>query len=282
MVELLSPSNSSVPSTWLRRPTIAGGDEVCLFVTYAPAQSIPQHSIFHARSWADAGFSVIVIITCDELSLDIDHASLDFAAGVLLRLNRGYDFGAWASALVQLPAIRKASLLALVNDSLFGPLNTFESFLRRVRATDADMVGTTESLQFARHFQSFMLFFKAGALNNSGFWQFWKGVRAGGRLVAIYRYELGILPSMERVGLRCEALFKAVQQENSTLSRWKELIEEGFPFVKIAALRENFCDVDRDEWSRVLLARGYNPDLAYEYLDRRSSLLERWLARYRL
>ena len=187
---------------------------------------------------------------------------LDFASAVLVRENRGYDFGAWASALQQLPAVRSASLVALVNDSMYGPLDSFGQMLARARALDADVIGATESSEFGRHFQSFLLFFKTRALNSDAFWTFWRKVRAGGRMVAVYRYELNLLKVFERAGLRCAALFPNRGRHNPTLTNWRELINDGFPYLKIALLRDNPFKVDVSGWQDVLKDHGFDPALA--------------------
>ncbi|WP_309662245.1 rhamnan synthesis F family protein, partial [Sphingomonas sp.] len=270
MIEFVTPSNDTVRTRWLRRPQLSAGAEVCLFVTYAPGNIVPEHSLFHARAWANAGFRVILIVTSNAFTDPMDAAATAFATGVLIRENRGYDFGAWASALNQLPEIRAASLVALVNDSVFGPLDTFGNMLDLVRAIDADVIGATESLEFGRHFQSFLLFFKPAALNSEAFWNFWRNVRAGGRIVAVYRYELGLLKTLEQGGLKCVSLFPSGSSKNPTLTRWRQLIGEGFPYVKVALLRDNLFNADLSGWPKLLRDRGYDPELAQRHLGQRT------------
>jgi lipopolysaccharide biosynthesis protein len=266
VIERVTPSNGSVRSRWLRSPELSEGAEVCIFVTYAPGSAVPDYSRFHAEAWAAAGFRVVLVMNTDTFDRDVSADDLDFASGVLVRENRGYDFGAWATALQQLPQIKGASLVALVNDSMFGPLNTFEPMLKRVRGTDADMIGTTESVEFGRHFQSFLLFFKTRALKSDVFWQFWRKVRAGGRIIAIYRYEHGIFEDLERSGIRCVALFPSSHSRNPTLTRWRSLIEDGFPYVKVGLLRDNPFNADLSGWQEVLREHGYDPALVMRQL----------------
>src|SRR5688572_7743147 len=99
MMEIVTPSNQTVRTKWLRRPQLPAGAEVCLFVIYAARNALPEHSLFHARAWADAGFRVIIVLTTDAFGQGMETDRLAFASGVLVRENRGYDFGAWASAL---------------------------------------------------------------------------------------------------------------------------------------------------------------------------------------
>jgi len=268
MVEFAAPSNSTVRSRWLRSPELGEAAELCIFVAYAPASVVPEYSRFHARAWADAGFQVVLVLNTDAFE-DRGHVQADelpFASGVLLRENRGYDFGAWASALQQLPNVRTASLVALVNDSMYGPLDTFEPMLARARAMDADVIGATESQEFGHHFQSFLLFFKTRALTSDAFWKFWSKVRAGGRIVAVYRYELRLMKTLERAHLRCAALFRNRDRRNPTLTRWRELIDEGLPYLKIALLRDNLFNADLSGWQEVLRDHGYDASLATRHV----------------
>jgi lipopolysaccharide biosynthesis protein len=266
MIEFVTPNNSTVRNRWVRCPDLTNAAEVCIFVAYAPGSVVPEYSRFHARAWADAGFQVVLVLNTSAFDEHVQTGDLDFATGVLVRENRGYDFGAWATALQQLKAIRGASLVALANDSMFGPLNSFGSMLARVRAADADVIGTTESLEFGRHFQSFLLFFKSRALNSVPFWLFWSGVRAGGRIVAICRYERGIFKALTKAGLRCLALFPSSDTRNPTLTRWRSLIDSGFPYLKVALIRRNPFKVDLSGWEDALEQHGYDADLATRHL----------------
>lgn len=267
IIETFTPDNSTVRSRWARAPELSDAAEVCIFVSYAPGGIVPAYSRFHARAWADAAFRVIVVLNTDAFDQDIETDDLSFASGVLVRENRGYDFGAWATTLQQLPEIRDASLVALVNDSMYGPLDTFPQMLAGVRALDADVIGATESLEFGRHFQSFLLFFKTRALSSEAFWRFWRSVRAGGRIVAIYRYELNLMKLLQRAGLRCAALFGSRDRRNPTLTRWRELISDGFPYLKIALLRDNPFNVDVSDWQDVLSEHGFDPALATRHVE---------------
>jgi lipopolysaccharide biosynthesis protein len=266
MIEFGTASNSTVRSRWLRSPELSEMAEVCIYVTYAPGSVVPEYSQFHARAWASAGFQVLLVLNTNAFDEDPQTDETRFASGVLVRENRGYDFGAWASALLQLPAIRAASLVALVNDSMYGPLDTFGSMLHRARTIEADVIGVTESREFGRHFQSFLVFFRTRALNSDAFWNFWRKIRAGGRIVAVYRYELRLMNSLERAGLQCAALFRSRDRRNPTLTRWRELIDEGLPYLKIALLRDNLFNVDLTGWEDTLKDHGYDPSLATRHI----------------
>jgi lipopolysaccharide biosynthesis protein len=154
--------------------------------------------------------------------------------------------------------------------------------LERVRTLDADVIGATESVQVQRHLQSYLLFFKPNALKSEAFWQFWSGIRASGRLVAIYRYELGLPAAMDRGGLRCATLFEVGEVENPTLSKWRDLIDRGFPYVKVAALRDNPSNQDISDWPQILRDQGYDPAIVVKHLAAPANWLRRMVVRFRL
>jgi glycosyltransferase involved in cell wall biosynthesis len=57
-------------------------------------------------------------------------------------------------------------------------------------------------------------------------------------------------------------LFPSENCNNRTLFDWRRLIEEGFPFVKVMALRDKIEGVDSINWRETLKAQGYDVALA--------------------
>jgi lipopolysaccharide biosynthesis protein len=251
----------------MRGPRVLFGDRVCLFVTYAPGGRIPSHSLFHAREWARSGYNVTLIVVLDELDLYQPTFATDFAQGLCLRVNDGYDFGAWAGSIVQTGDFLNASLLAFANDSVYGPFDTFSTMLRRVDASTADIIGLTENFQIRHHIQSYLIFFRQSALRKRAFMNFWRGVKTGDRAFVIDRYELNLLSHMERAGLKTEILFPITDRAcNPTLSYWRELIQGGYPFIKIQLLRDNPTNIDISGWKQILERKGFDLELIREHI----------------
>ncbi|AYJ86952.1 hypothetical protein D3Y57_14665 [Sphingomonas paeninsulae] len=169
------PPAHRAPAKWVRAPRIAAGSRVCIFVLLARGGRLMPHSVDHARAWHDAGFKVVTVIIVDSLMSPIDTAHLDFANAVLLRVNSGYDFGAWSASIRLLGrSVHRYSLLVTANDSVVGPSNRFAAMLERVDRMDADVIGLVESVEVTHHFLSFLLFFKPRALKSRLFRQFWE------------------------------------------------------------------------------------------------------------
>jgi hypothetical protein len=269
-----------VKHEWVKRPSDPTGRDTCLFVTYSRNGSVPDHAVIHARAWAARGYMTVIVVVLDDLSLFNYKQNLDFSSGVLIRENLGYDFGAWAAGIRLIKNLNKARTLALVNDSVYGPMDGFDLLLARARASKSDVIGATESEEFCSHIQSYLVFFKRAALQSRVFWKFWKGVRLGNREQAIWNYELRLKRVMESGGLKVEALFPngPDMSGNPTLTRWKELADEGFPFVKAQLLRDNPRDVDITDWRAFVEERSFNPAVIDAHLgvsaDRRVPPLE--------
>jgi lipopolysaccharide biosynthesis protein len=219
------------------------------------------HSVDHARAWHDAGFEVVTVVIVDSLTSPIDTEPLNFANAVLLRVNRGYDFGAWAATILRLGrSVRRYSLLVTVNDSVLGPSNGFAQMLERVDRVDADLIGLVESHENMHHFQSFILFFKPSALRSRIFREFWYSVRTGSRDYVIEHYERELRAKFVVAGMRAEVVYPltCLATFNPTLGAWRDLLDLGFPYLKVQLLRANPLKVPLDDWLTFADKHGFN------------------------
>jgi lipopolysaccharide biosynthesis protein len=211
------------------------------------------------------GFAVILVVMAERPE-SFDVTTLPDCEGVLVRRNKGYDFGAWASVIRRLPDLREARLLAIANDSLFGPLDGFAAMIAAARAHPAPLVAALDSREHWHHLQSFLLFFKPPALRSRAFATFWRRVRNGGREQAIRRYELNLERHFRRHGLAGAALFPSDATVNATLAEWRDLVRRGFPFLKVQLLRDNPLNADLTGWREIMAKGGYDPAIVDRYL----------------
>ena len=262
-----------VPHCWARGPSDATSSECCFFVTYLPGRHVADHVVAHARAWYEIGFAVTLIVCADQpTSLKI-RPDLDFCSAILVRQNRGYDFGGWASAICLTPGLSKARRLVTVNDSIYGPMRGFENMVARLRMSQADICGPLGSTQFRPHLQSFLLQFHEHILTHPFFWRFWRGVRVGNRQFVIRTCELDLLQRASAAGLTSEILFPHVATHpipNRTLTDWRMLVEEGFPYIKAQLLRDNPFDADITDWRAFAREHGYDAALIDAHLVRSS------------
>jgi lipopolysaccharide biosynthesis protein len=253
----------SVKARWLKSLPLAP-QRTCLFVTLIRDGNLSAHAVRHMQAWHDAGWQVVAIVVADDMAQFTQTQKIDFARAILVRENRGYDFAAWADAIRRLSR-RLATLpvVAIANDSVFGPLTSFDAMLDRADSVDADVIGMTDSYEIVHHYQSYLLFFRNRALRSAAFRRFWHQVEIGDRDFVIDRYEVRLLGKMLDAGLRCTCLFPTPAEPliNPTLTRWRELIDAGFPYIKADLLRTNPWKADLTGWETLLVERGYDPAL---------------------
>lgn len=255
------PKAHRAPARWVRRPTIKPGARLCIFVVLARGGRLLPHSIDHARAWHDAGYDVVITVVVDSLDQSIDTTPVDFADGLLLRVNRGYDFGAWAATIRLIGrTLAESSILAIANDSVVGPSSSFGAMLYRVAGSGADLVGLVESKERAPHFQSFVLFFKQNALRSRVFRRFWNGVRSGEREYVVNNYEVTMRSRFEAAGLRTEPLHAAgdLLWFNPTINGWRALLDAGFPYLKVQLLRDNPHHSPLKNWREAAARSGFD------------------------
>ncbi|MFG1465093.1 rhamnan synthesis F family protein [Xanthobacter sp. DSM 24535] len=233
------------------------GGPVCLLVTAAADGRPFNHTLRLCADFKAHGFQVVLIVATDRPDLDCLDPGPEVADAVVTRENHGYDFAAWAAALRYLPEVWAAPEVLFANDSVYHAAPALAATLGRMRTNPAGVVALTESTELARHFQSYLFLYKAAALAHPAARAFWGEVRSlGDKLQIIREYEVAQRAVLEQAGLDVEILFPAapggVQGENQLHQGWRDLITQGFPFVKVQLLRDNPYGVDLAGWRAFL------------------------------
>ncbi len=239
--------------------------EVALLVSHSPTGRLKPHVQHYIKSFKRQGVAIILIVMTDKPFIDRNPGLLDLVDGLFVRDNQGYDFAAWAHILRICPALFDSSILYLVNDSVFGPTNdaTFREMLDRLRDNPADFIGLTEDIQKNRHLQSYFLACKTAVLSNTVFREFiYRIVSLQHKNDVFNEYETCLTDIIRAALLRCDALFPFFNAENPTLHCWKELVSQGFPFVKVSTLHGPSPGVSKSGWRAILGGRGYDVSLA--------------------
>jgi hypothetical protein len=225
-------------------PDVACADRVAVIAHWDPAPRVSRSARTLTSALEGAGYVTILVSSAEGAG------SLSWADGrppgvtVLRRPNLGYDFGSWTTALDLLPAIRQASHVLLVNDSLVGPFAPIDHLLDRFHRSHADVWGLTDTEQLGHHLQSYCLGFRGGCLERPALRAFWNGIRVeSSRDEVIQRYELGLSKVLRGAAMSTEAAiegWRAVDaDDNPTVVGWRRLLDLGFPFVKRQVLRDS-------------------------------------------
>ena len=271
--------------------------ETALFVTHSPDGCLKPHVPGYLKALNREGIGVILIVAADRGLIEDRPGLYELVDGLFVRANEGFDFAAWAHVLRLHREIYRAEILYLLNDSVVGPVSdsAFHAAIERIRASTSDLVGMTDNHERGWHLQSYFLALKQGALRAYAWQEFIFSILSlPTKDDVINSYEVRLTPALVAAGISASALFKAKSHIGPTIYRWKELLEEGFPFIKLMAIRDEFPGVDRGGWRRKLADFDYDVTIVDELLtgkrlrlpDRgsgelRSSLLAPAVSRHR-
>lgn len=244
------------PLNWEKAYVKTAGN-LCLFVTFSDRPVIKPYVAWHTRALLSKGFDVILIINTNHPHEPV--ANVELASGVsalCIRSNKGFDFGAWSQVMRDLD-LKTYDNIALVNDSLFGPvkLDAFNLMIDRMLESSADFVGLTSNGSGVEHIQSFFLMFKRRLILDPSFCQYITNLwQLPSKSLVIEFYEIRLTQMIKDLGYRCETLFNLLGRHGQELTYHypAELIASGFPYVKTALIRSG-----RDEG----MARQHLPEL---------------------
>jgi Rhamnan synthesis protein F len=200
--------NRQTVTEWPQGGTVLGA-RVAIFCHFDRGGIVREHVLQYIRSLNAAGFSIALVSNSGRLKPAALEEIRSLCAAVLVRRNVGYDFGAWRDALERLDLPRtNTEILLLVNDSVYGPLQSIESTLSQIDFSLADVWGLTESWQSRYHLQSFFLAIAPRVMGSPAWRQFWMNVRpVPSKLWVIDRYEVGLSQVLLQAGFRCRAVW---------------------------------------------------------------------------
>jgi glycosyltransferase involved in cell wall biosynthesis len=270
----LPPPNfaSSRPVTAARldcRKSPAVRSEMALLVAHSPDGHLRPHVREYLKALAREGIGVVLIVAADQAFVEDDPALYQLVDGLFVRSNEGLDFAAWAHLLRLHPEFYRAQTLYLLNDSVIGPVSdaSFHTAIARVRGAPADLVGMTDNYERGWHIQSYFLALKRGALRSYAWHRFVLDIVSFiDKYDVINSYEVQLAPTLTAMGLSALVLFKAKSRHNPTAFHWKELLDEGFPFIKVATIRDEIPGVDRSGWRELLNGFGFDVTIVDEIL----------------
>ena len=187
---------------------MALGPRVCVFVHWDGAGEVREYVLIYLRALRDAGLSIVFVSNAGHLLPQAMAAVQGLCAGVIVRRNVGYDFGAWREGISALnlpqPGIEQ---LYLANDSVYGPLAPLDRVLNQFDFKVADAWGCTETWQSQYHLQSFLLGFSARVLAHPSWAAFWSRVRPANKQWVVYRYEVGLSQALLKAGFRLRSVW---------------------------------------------------------------------------
>ena len=215
------------------------GPRVCIFVQWDGGGDVREHVLHQIRSLAAAGVSVLFVTNAGRLRPAAMEAVKLICAGVIIRRNVGYDFGAWREGIEQAALPRPNTAMVLIsNDSVYGPVRPLHDLLSRMDFTVADVWGCTESWQSRYHLQSYLMAFSPRVVASEAWRGFWADVRPTWAKVWLIRlYELGLTQQLLRAGFTCRAIWSYQDLVRDLDQELLTDFKEGGPNLADAAVR---------------------------------------------
>lgn len=200
---------AQLPLKVIRQPVSLVDREVCLIVGYAPDGKLTPAAKGLIEAFSRENFDCVVCYVVPNIDIHIDLDGVRESHGVIVRLNGGYDFAAWAAALERVPGLWAARRIVFINDSIIGPGSTFPAMIEKIRHSSADFLALVDSNEPLHHAQSFFFVLQNEALQSLAVKLFWSSVRSfEDKQAVIDSYELKMLAYLRKVaGLRIEVLY---------------------------------------------------------------------------
>ena len=129
---------SQIVSVWPETPMVFG-PRIAIFVHFDGQGLVREHTLHYVAALRDAGLSVLFVTNSGKLLPVAMDKLRPLCAGVLVRRNIGYDFGAMREGLEYLKLPRPdTEMVVIANDSIYGPLGPLSDIIARVDFTKAD------------------------------------------------------------------------------------------------------------------------------------------------
>jgi len=252
----------------------------CIFVHFDTQGVVRQHTQEYLLALRQAGFCIVFVTNAGHLEPASANWLARQCALILVRRNRGHDFGAYRDGIAAFFAHGEtAELLILANDSLYGPFSPLADTLKRMDFATADVWALTDSWQQRHHLQSYFLAFGPAALASTAFNEFWHDVRnVRSKWSAVYFYEVQMTRRLQSAGLSCAAVWDYL----SLLDSMQEISEAAEPATNLPsqekALRRSVEHALRC-WDQ---RRALNPthDLWLALMERGFPFIKRELLRF--
>jgi lipopolysaccharide biosynthesis protein len=180
-----------------------------LFVHFDRQGQVRPYVLRYVAILQESGFSVVFVTNSGRLQAASLAALQPLCAGILIRRNVGYDFGALRETLERLALPREnTDWVLFVNDSVYGPLRPLDPMLAQIDFEKADFWAATDSWQRRYHLQSYFLAAGRKVLMSDAWRKFWKNVRpVQSKKWVIKHYEVGLTQALIRRGFTCRAMW---------------------------------------------------------------------------
>jgi lipopolysaccharide biosynthesis protein len=212
-------------------------DDLVVLVLFAADGRLTDLHFHQISAFSEAGYRVVVIV--NSAAFHRDAGALDTPASmVIIRENIGFDFGAWAYAVSLIGGLERVRSVTFTNDSVL-PVSTDALARTRIRANEAPahVVFLTANTQVKPHLQSFFFTVKQRALQTDALSVLADTPMYATKEALIHGEEVHLADRFAAAGHPPGVLYPChaakASRVNPTINHWQDLIDLGFPFLKV-------------------------------------------------
>jgi rhamnosyltransferase len=194
-------------------------------------------------------YSRVVFISNSPLSAKQQKKLAPFCGDIILRENKGFDFGAWKDALLREDwgTLNQYDSVTLMNDTCFGPLFDMEDVYEDMEKRTVDFWGITNNgknsknlikSKLPEHIQSYFLCFGKKVIASKMFQCFWNNIKYFNNVKSIiHKYEIPLTGILSKAGYSYSVVFDTTKYFNGNdiiaYSQPDMVIKNNVPFLKI-------------------------------------------------
>lgn len=162
---------------------------------------VAPYVIYYLKALKPLATNLIFVSTAS-LSTEEQSKVTSIADKVIVKENRGYDFGSWQAGIAHLD-LQQYDELVICNDSVFGPLQPLDELFTKMTNASCDFWGITNSYDMGEHIQSYFVVFKHQVIRSSAFKHFWNSIaEQPDKLTIVQKYEIGLTQTLKKAGFK--------------------------------------------------------------------------------
>ena len=229
MNEQIIPNNDQFSSASF----IDSYHNICICVFYEKNGIVRDYVKYYINALKEIAEKIIVVVN-GKITEEGINSLKDEKIEILIRENKGLDFGAWKETIDKIGDVElsKYNNLILTNTTCYGPVYPIQEVFKEMSTRDCDFWGITKhtdenrnvvkfdkKTKIIEHIQSYFLVFSKKVFLSRPFQNFWNNVKLDYNYnKVIGHYEIKLTKYLENNGFKSDSYIK--------LDYYKELIEQ--------------------------------------------------------
>ena len=206
---------------------------ILLFAHYSKEWKIRPDILYLLNEYSEF-CNIIFISASPQILVDLRSISLlkKICSAIVVRRNKGYDFGSWKTGISQYhKEINESKYLILSNDSFYGPIIPLDDLFKRIESNNSDLIGLTDNLMYEPHLSSAFTVFSKDIIKSDIFIKFWKELKIWPQKRDLVKNcEVGLSAKLRLAGYKINSLYTQNANGNVLHYDWKNLIlSKNFP-----------------------------------------------------